>query len=92
MKIIRSVRDTQGNIIQKQPDVGTGQQRCLKCHNMCITQRRADGKTVSVCGGCGAQYVSQGLGGPKPLKIGAVPRRPPSQNGPQSRNRAVGKG
>lgn len=76
MKVIRSVRDTRGNIIQKQPDAGVGAQRCMKCQCLCTGQRKADGKMVMQCSGCGASYVNQSLDRPKTAQAGVVPRRP----------------
>ena len=75
MKIIRSVQDSQGNVIQKQPAGGTGQQRCGKCQGICTAGRLPGGKLVMKCNGCGASYVGTPLDGPKPPRPGAVPKR-----------------
>jgi hypothetical protein len=61
MRVIRSVRDTHGNVIRKQPPGGTGQQRCMKCQNMCLPKRLPNGKVVMRCSGCGASYVNTAL-------------------------------
>jgi len=75
MKIIRSVRDTRGNVIQKSPDGGVGRTRCPKCQMLCTAQRAADGKQVMQCGGCGAAYVNTSMDAPKGRAAGVVPRR-----------------
>jgi hypothetical protein len=75
MKIIRSVRDTRGNVIQKQPKAGAGQQRCPKCSGMCTAQRSADGKLVMKCGSCGASYISRGLDAARKARPAASPTR-----------------
>lgn len=77
MKVIHSVRDIRGNIIQKQPDAGVGQQRCMKCQCLCTSQVRPDGTRVMACSGCGAMYTSQPLDGPRPPPPGALPTRLP---------------
>ena len=61
MRIIRSVRDTKGNTIQKQPQNGAGRIRCMKCQQLCTAVLRPDGSKVIQCQGCGAQYSSRGL-------------------------------
>ncbi len=80
MKIIRSVKDTRGNVIRKQPAGGMGQQRCMKCHNICGIKRLPGGKVVMQCVGCGANYVSSALDGPRPARLGALPKRAPQRS------------
>lgn len=77
MKIIRSVRDAKGNIIQKQPEGGVGRHRCMKCQGLCIPVSLPSGKQVMQCQGCGANYTTQSLDAPKAPRPGVVPRRPP---------------
>ena len=77
MKIIRSVRDARGVTIQKQPEAGVGQMRCMKCQGMCTAQRLPTGKVVMKCGGCGANYEVTSMDTPKTPLPGAVPRRAP---------------
>lgn len=77
MKIIRSVRDTKGNVIQKMPEGGIGQTRCPKCQMVCTAQTLANGQAVTQCGGCGANYTSSAMDRPKAPAPGVVPRRTP---------------
>ena len=77
MKIIRSVRDARGVTIQKQPEAGVGQMRCMKCSGMCTVQRRGDGTPLMKCGGCQAEYAITSMDGPKPTPPGAIPKRLP---------------
>ena len=75
-RVIRSVRDARGNVIQKQPTAGVGQQRCMKCQRICTAQRLPNGKQVMKCGGCGATYTSKRLDVPKVVNPnGQVPRK-----------------
>ena len=80
MKIIRSVRDAKGNLIQKQPEGGVGRHRCMKCQGLCIPVRLPNGTQVMQCQGCGANYVSQSLDAKKPPRPGVVPRRLPQES------------
>lgn len=75
MKVIHSVRDARGNVIQKQPEAGTGQMRCMKCQMMCTAQRMPDGRAVMKCSGCGANYNITSLDAPRDPQPGVVPRR-----------------
>lgn len=84
MKIIRSVKDTRGNIIRKQPAAGIGQLRCSKCQNMCTTKRLPGGKVVMQCTACGANYVSSPMDGPKQARPGALPKRAPPRSARRS--------
>ena len=49
-KVIRSVQDANGNIIQKQPEGGPGRTRCMKCQCICTVQRLPDGKEAQPAG------------------------------------------
>lgn len=58
MKIIRSVKDARGNIIQKQPPGGIGRLKCPKCQRGVTTAKvMPNGKRVLSCNSCGASYV-----------------------------------
>ena len=76
MKVIRSVRTPNGTVIQKQPDAGMGQQRCMKCQNLCTLQRLPNGMQVMLCSGCGATHQGRPMDKSHAAKPGAVPRRP----------------
>jgi hypothetical protein len=80
MRIIRSRQNAQGVRFQKQPEGGTGRTRCMKCQGICTTQHLPSGQLVHKCGGCGASYVIKSMGGPKPARLGVVPRRAPVQS------------
>ena len=77
MKIIRGTRDAKGNVIQKQPSGGVGQQRCMKCHQICQGHTQANGQVTMRCNGCGAQYTSTAMDAPKAPAPGALPTRSP---------------
>ncbi len=77
MKIIRGTKDNKGNVFQKTPEGGVGRQRCMKCQNICTSQRLPDGKQVMKCGGCGASYTVSPLDAPKQPRPGALPTRVP---------------
>lgn len=74
-KVIRSLRDARGNVIQKQPEHGVGQQTCMKCLRMCVSTRMPDGTVVMKCTGCGASHMGKPLDGPRDPKPGHVPPR-----------------
>lgn len=74
MKVIRSVRDTRGNVVQKQPSGGAGRLRCPKCHGLCTTQAMPNGKSVMRCP-AGHSYVVNALSSPKVPVPGALKRR-----------------
>ena len=76
-KIIRSVQDPAGNIIQKQPEGGTGRTRCMKCQCIVTAQRQGSGQMVMKCSGCGAAYTSSPLDRPRAARPGEVPKRVP---------------
>jgi ribosomal protein S27E len=77
MKVIRSVQDARGNIIQKQPEGGVGRTRCMKCQNLCTMQSLPDGTQVMRCGACGANYQHQSFDQAKATVAGVVPTRRP---------------
>lgn len=76
MKIIRSVRDANGNVIQKQPEGGVGRLRCPKCQGLCVQQARPDGTPVMACGSCGAAFTRTSMDPTVKQQPGAVPTRP----------------
>lgn len=77
MRIIRSVQDSQGNILDKQPDGGTGRTRCMKCQSLCIPQTLPDGSKVMQCQGCGGNYKHASFGAGRATVAGVVPKRQP---------------
>jgi hypothetical protein len=80
MRIIRSVRDAvRGVTIQKQPEAGIGQMRCMKCQGICTATRLPGGTSAMKCGSCQAIYNVTALDGPKPPPPGAVPKRAPAR-------------
>jgi hypothetical protein len=74
MKVIRSVRDTRGNVIQKQPTGGAGRLRCPKCKGICTSQTMPNGKSVMRCP-LGHSYVVQALSPARVPVPGAIKRR-----------------
>jgi hypothetical protein len=71
-KIIRSVRDTRGNVIQKQPAGGAGRLKCPRCSGNCTAQSMPNGKRVMACQKCGASYVVGAMSSVKVPQPGAV--------------------
>ncbi len=64
-RIIRSVKDARGNIIQKQPPGGLGRLKCPKCqHGVCVAKTYPNGKRVQSCQSCGASYVTGAMDRP----------------------------
>ena len=88
MKIIRSLRDAKGNLIQKQPTGGVGRQRCMKCQSLCVPSKLNNGATVMQCRGCGATYVCRALDAPKRTSAIKPQRPPPTTNAIPQRMRA----
>lgn len=72
-KVIRSVRDTRGNVFQKVPAGGVGRLKCPRCSGNCTASHMPNGKRVMRCGQCGASYVTGALSSPKVAQPGAMP-------------------
>jgi hypothetical protein len=73
MKVIRSVRDTRGNVIQKQPSGGVGQLKCPKCGlGRCTSKTMPNGRRVMQCNSCSASYVVGSMTSPRVAQPGAV--------------------
>ena len=88
MKIIRSLRDAKGNLIQKQPAGGVGRQRCMKCQNLCVPTRMSNGAMVMQCRGCGATYACRPIDTPKTASSIRPPQTRPTTNAIPQRMRA----
>jgi hypothetical protein len=73
MKVIRAVRTSQGNVVQKMPAGGVGRLRCPRCNGVCTATNYPNGKRVLKCGGpCGGSYVVGALSNPKMPQPGAI--------------------
>lgn len=76
MKVIRAVRDTRGNVIQKVPAGGVGRMKCPKCSmGNCTAQNMPNGRRVMKCNNCGASYVVSPMTSPKVAQPGAIQPR-----------------
>jgi hypothetical protein len=73
MRIIRSVRDARGNIIQKQPPGGAGRLKCPKCQRgVCSSKQMPNGKRIMSCTSCGASYVVGSMDRPHVAQPGST--------------------
>ncbi len=78
MRIIRGTKDLKGNVITKTPvGRGVGTIRCTKCPGVVSPSTSANGQSILICSGCGAQYQATAMDKPYSPPPGTVPRRQP---------------